>query len=599
MYNISLRFGTLEGIQFIVNYTNPDQPANESVVPTDYFNFTLTNEMNITLKLLNTANFRAELSQFIGTQLVTWGEQITYQVNFSSTTNNGSTWVPVTTPEFIDFSVYLWGIQPQLLYKNSMTHISNGIYQISLNSSIFSAGYTSKNYIVKVEAKATGFPDSYPLTDLVVIQARQTSISLHDYNNPNSLIPDFTVSQYYNESINLTLSFTDAGQRLSNALLNYSWTYGSGASIGEDPIHLGYYTFTINTGDSPNIGKYSIDVSIQKENYTIAVQTLYINILSRPTTLSESSQNKAATSDIIRISLELNKLDTHKFYFTYKEMLGSQPTIVDPTVAFYSWEYITNSTSGTGQLTLMQNGTFELDFGTSTKPVGSYILLVTIGKANFDQRQSIIFLTIKNRTTNLALEGDFGGQTTIEKVKGNSFNFRIVLRDAATNQLIENAKVSLNFPSLGRTINLTYKGDGVYEANESFEDVQAFYRDAQISGRLVIEIEHYDTVVHDVSIVIKMEEISEGIPFFYVLIGIAALVLVVGTLVGTKIYQISKIPPLVRTMMDLRKIINKNGPVDRKNLVETYQEEIENDLEKELQAIGVKLNKPERKEEGA
>ena len=599
MYNISLRFGTFEGIQFIVNETNPDQPANESAIPTDYFNFTLTNEMTIMLTLQNTANYRTELSQFIGTQLVTWGEQITYQVNFSTTTNNGTTWTAVTNPEFIDFSVYLWGIQPQLLYKNSMTHISNGIYQISLNSSLFSAEYTSKNYIVKVEAKVIGFPDPYPLTDLVVIQARPTQLSLHNYTDPTTQIPDFTVSQYYNESINLTLSFNYAGQRLVGGLLNYSWTYGSGELIGEDPLNPGYYTFTINTGDSPNIGKYSLDVTIQKENYTIGVKTLYLNILSRPTTLSESSQNKAATSDIIRISLELNKLDTHKFYFTYKEHLGSQPTIIDPTVAIYSWEYITNGTGGTGTLQLMQNGTFELDFGTSTKPVGSYILLVTIGKANYDQRQSIIFLTIKNRTTNAALESDFAGQTTIEKVKGNIFNFRIVLKDAATNQAIENAKVSLNLPSLGRTIEFEYKGDGVYEASDSFEDVQAFYRDAQISGTLIIEIEHYDTVVRDVSIVVKMEEISEGIPFFYVLLGVVGLVLVVGTLVGNKVYQNSKIPPLVRIMMALRKIINKNGPVDRSNLVDSYQEEIENDLEKELQAIGVKLNKPERKEEVA
>jgi len=138
----------------------------------------------------------------------------------------------------------------------------------------------------------------------------------------------------------------------------------------------------------------------------------------------------------------------------------------------------------------------------------------------------------------------------------------------------------------------------VYEATDSFEDVQAFYRDAQISGTLIIEIEHYDTVVRDVSIVVKMQEISNGIPMFYVLLGIAGVVLISGTLIGNKIYQTSKIPPLVRTMMALRKTINKNGPVERKNIVETYQEEIDADLEKDLETIGVKLNKPTRKEEG-
>ena len=378
------------------------------------------------------------------------------------------------------------------------------------------------------------------------VNLRQTTVLLHNSSDLAETLPDFTVSEYYNEDINITLSLNYGGSRLSGASLDYSWTYGNRQNIAEDSENPGYYTFSFNTGDSPNVGKYSINVLITKENYTLGFQTLFINILSRPTSLSESSTNVADESEIVRISLELNKTDTHKFYFSYKEVMGAQAVINDTNIADYSWEYITDGTKGFGELVLMENNTFELDFDTANKDVGSYILLVTIGKSNFDMRQSIIFLTIKNRTANIVMASDFAGQNRIEKIKGNTFNMRIELTDGATGNAITNAKVSIILELLGRTIEFRQTSDGVYEATESFEDVKAFFNNAQIAGKLVIEIEHYDVVERDISLVVKMDEIFEGIPTFYFLIGVLAIVLIASTLVINKVVQKSRIPPLVR-----------------------------------------------------
>ena len=424
------------------------------------------------LTLADTSKYRAEFFDYTSSGDVVWGEMMTYSINLTTTMNDGESYAAAVDAEYVNFSVYIWGVQPALILNQQFTHIGEGIYEVSLNSSLLSAGTSGFNYVIKVRGKVTGFPDPGEITDVLRVNARQTTVLLHNSSDLAETLPDFTVSEYYNEDINITLSLNYGGSRLSGASLDYSWTYGNRQNIAEDSENPGYYTFSFNTGDSPNVGKYSINVLITKENYTLGFQTLFINILSRPTSLSESSTNVVDESEIVRISLELNKTDTHKFYFSYKEVMGAQAVINDTNIADYSWEYITDGTKGFGELVLMENNTFELDFDTANKDVGSYILLVTIGKSNFDMRQSIIFLTIKNRTANIVMASDFAGQNRIEKIKGNTFNMRIELTDGATGNAITNAKVSIILELLGRTIEFRQTSDGVYEATESFEDVK-------------------------------------------------------------------------------------------------------------------------------
>ena len=36
--------------------------------------------------------------------------------------------------EYVNFSVYIWGVQPALILNQQFTHIGEGIYEVSLNS---------------------------------------------------------------------------------------------------------------------------------------------------------------------------------------------------------------------------------------------------------------------------------------------------------------------------------------------------------------------------------------------------------------------------------------------------------------------------------
>ena len=68
----------------------------------------------------------------------------------------------------------------------------------------------------------------------------------------------------------------------------YEWDYGSGSLVsGPSP---GYYTLTIDTSDAANVGKYRIDLTANYENYSkIENFGMYLNIISRPTTINNST----------------------------------------------------------------------------------------------------------------------------------------------------------------------------------------------------------------------------------------------------------------------------------------------------------------------
>ena len=88
-YNLSLRFGTNENMTFLINATNPDQPANETTPTSQFFSFLLTNERTIMLTLADTSKYRAEFFNYTSSGDVVWGEMMTYSINLTTTMNDG------------------------------------------------------------------------------------------------------------------------------------------------------------------------------------------------------------------------------------------------------------------------------------------------------------------------------------------------------------------------------------------------------------------------------------------------------------------------------------------------------------------------------
>ncbi|MBA7592196.1 hypothetical protein ES708_34374 [subsurface metagenome] len=71
-----------------------------------------------------------------------------------------------------------------------------------------------------------------------------------------------------------------------------------------------------------------------------------------------------------------------------------------------------------------------------------------------------------------------------------------------------------------------------------------------------------------------MDEMFEGVPTFYFLIVLGAVLILIGSLVGYKLVQVSKIPAFVKLINKLEKQISGNKEVLRENMTLTMEEEM-------------------------
>jgi hypothetical protein len=73
-----------------------------------------------------------------------------------------------------------------------------------------------------------------------------------------------------------------------------------------------------------------------------------------------------------------------------------------------------------------------------------------------------------------------------------------------------------------------------------------------------------------------MDELFDGIPTFYLLIVLGAVLILVGSLVGYRLVQVSKIPAYVKLINKLEKQISGNKEVLKDNMTLTMEEEMIN-----------------------
>ena len=149
---------------------------------------------------------------------------------------------------------------------------------------------------------------------------------------------------------------------------------------------------------------------------------------------------------------------------------------------------------------------------------------------------------------------------------------KIQLIDNRTQQPIETANVSIVFESIGLTIELVYMGDGIYAFTENFEDITAFANDNTFSGDLIIEVENYDFDTVKIFVTVERVEAIEGIPTFYMVIGIAGVSMVVGSLGSYRLIQYARIPALVKIINKLQTNIKKDKMVVDEKMVRSREE---------------------------
>jgi len=422
IYNFTFEFFS-EIKTFDVNYTDPLQWQASDV---DLYNYTLYQASTIIFELkIDTSKYMTNFSYYEGDLDAMWGENISYQVNFTYTTD-GSTWLELTDPEEVLCEVYLWGANPQLLYSKDMVNQGSGNFAKTINSSIFSAGTSSASYIVKISGHKKGYSDPFPVYFPITITALPTALTFHNYSNPTQIISQ--VSEHFNEALNITLKYrnTDNDNPLYGADITYVWDYGSGTVL-QDPRtgYEQYYTIEINSSLASNTGLYKFKFTATLQNYTkITDYILDVYILERPTTLNGSIQ-------VFYSSESTYALNAKNFTFDYSDTLTSS-IIQNADEKNYFWQKLYANGSiipgeaDSGNLIESLSHLYILDLNTETMTCGEYFVYITIEKKNFELRTSIISLSIQERPTSLNATEPIPASIIIEQGDTSNFTFSYI-----------------------------------------------------------------------------------------------------------------------------------------------------------------------------
>ncbi len=596
VYNFSLWIIGQKQV-FSVNTSDKGKPAL-----TDYYNYTLDGASTLVFFLdgLNFTQRIANFTQYGGDTEVVWGENMSFWILYETSNNSGVDWVPDWNahagnyPTSANWTLYTkYG---EKIVEKEMVHGSTtGNFTLTTNSSFLTAGSTSEFYFALVSGYKPFWNDPIDQYFGITILPKSTGITLHDYTSMNELPKniglDYEISEYYGNAINITAKFFDAitNGTLVPDIFTYDWDYGSGTLIN-DPLHANYYYFELDTTLATNVGKYRIDITVSRENYSqIEDFPMYINIISRPTTINGSS-------GLLYISENIFIFEEKTFVFEYEDVFSSSPISNLDEKSFLLQKI--NETTGdpipgtteVGELIETVENKYILDLDTETRLDGEYSIIVTLNKLNYEHRIAIISLTIRKRNVHIEWPDKFTG-TEAKKIRigsGTSLNFTITITDPDNSSApVIGADVYLDIK--GNRYNFTDLGDGSYSIKTS-KIADAFFLPSTISATLTVEKQYFSTKKTSLTILVNMHE-TFGIPTFYLLMIVGAIVAVTASLAIYRTVQQARIPTFVKKVKKMKKDIKGKKSISDSLLYPSKEEYTIKRLGDRWEMLGLSLRK--------
>ncbi|MFX0083209.1 MAG: hypothetical protein ACFE94_15805 [Candidatus Hodarchaeota archaeon] len=224
-----------------------------------------------------------------------------------------------------------------------------------------------------------------------------------------------------------------------------------------------------------------------------------------PTLINESSEFHLDTNIFI--------WDAVNFTFTYTNESGVPLTGLSN--ASYSWKQFNNLNetidSGSGFLIETGNHHYVLDFETETRDVGTYEIIATFDKENYDSKNATVLLIIMKRVLEYSLSSNFKNNQ-ISVAKGRVVPIGINLTDPTRGGI----------PVLNATIILTI-GDSSYDFTETSNGTYILNYPTHmmtsntLTGIITISKENYITEEFSITIQLKTTERIPGYSLFSLL----------------------------------------------------------------------------------
>jgi len=580
---------------FSVNTSDKGKPAL-----TDYYNYTLDGA-SILVFFLDGLNFMERIANFtdFGSDTeVVWGENMSFWVLYETSNNTGEDWVVDWNAQAGNYPTSAtWTLFTNFgekILEKPMDHGSTtGNFTLSINSNFLTAGSESEFYFALVSGYKPFWNDPYDQYFGITLMPKSTGLSLYNYTSmdelPKNIGLDYEISEYYGNALNISAKFYDAATNgtLVSDIFTYDWDYGSGILI-DDPLHTDFYYFELDTTLATNVGKYRIDITVSRENYSkIEDFGMYLNILSRPTTINESS-------GLFYTSEEIFIFEAKNFTFDYVDDFTGIPISNLDEMSFLLQKIDEfgdpiPETTEMGSLVEILDNKFVLDLDTELRLDGEYSIIVTLDKLNYDHRIAIISLMIKKRVFQIDLPTDHFKGTKIEVESGASLQFTLTLSDP------NNGSV----PVIGANVSITFKGttyyfedneDGKYTLVDFPKIADAFFLPETFTVTLKVEKQYFSTNSTSITIVVNMHE-TFGFPTFYLLMIIGAIVAVTGSLAIYRTVQQARIPTFVKKAKKMKKNIKSKKTISDSLLYPSKEEYIVKQLGDRWDMLGLSLNK--------
>ncbi|MFW9774025.1 MAG: hypothetical protein ACFFEO_17870, partial [Candidatus Thorarchaeota archaeon] len=247
---------------------------------------------------------------------------------------------------------------------------------------------------------------------------------------------------------------------------------------------LGEYFQTIDTS-LIDADHYTMRFRIDKDNYNSATKDLDFVVIDR-LTLINGDPAIAKVIEFMYIKDEIN------FTFLYTDALTGA-RIVNLDTQYYMWErydaFGNVTENGEGTLIQDSNGAHILDFDSEIKPVGEYLIVVTLDKNNYEYKNAMIRFTIQRRELEYFLGNNFKN-FQINVVHGHIIPIRINLTDPTKGGIpLSNASVILILNE--NEYHFTESVNGLYILNFSTSFVNAFFTSKTLTGIINISREDY------------------------------------------------------------------------------------------------------------
>jgi len=577
-YNFSLQYGLNPNFAFNVSISDQWIYGKAN----DHYNYSLNKASSLEFTLfLNALDYLTEFRDQKGdSQVVIWGEFLSFQLNFTHSSDGGITWTAIDDPLYVKYEILEFG-KTEIIKSGDMDSYGNGIFNITFNSSKIIGG---KGYILTVYGKKLGYTEPDPADFAFTINAFPTDFRVHDYSNNHELIPSEQLSQYFGEIINVSISYFKLGDqsaRLHGAKLSYDWDYGSGSNIGEDSVYPGYYTFLLDTSVASDIGVKKIEITIVLQNYSTIIDSINLLILERKTTIN-------GAEEICLMSASIYIGAVYNFTFEYNDTtLGINTRLNGLSEA----SYILLTNPGL-EIPLIERPDiiYVLDYNTSKLSVGTYRFVVTMKKLNYEGVIAIVDLIIIYRYFDTDFDATNLDDDIITIVKGKKISFEITLTDPTQRDI----------PLTGATVILEINGDeyefdevepGIYELEFDTDDFDAFFTSQTETGTIKISKADYISDEIDITIVVEMEEIMPGIPAFYFILGVAIICAITGSLITYRYIQVARIPKFVKKVKKIKKAIKSGDKISESLLYPTKESFVVKKLEDKFKILGISYKK--------